>query len=126
MASLSGVLDLDGAVDLPALGRFADLRQAVIDLLGGTPEEVPERYALASPLRLLPLGTPQLLLHGIDDDIVPATLTLAYRDAAELAGDPVTASIVEGVDHFDTAAAQKAWWSAVLNWLPTVLGPAAP
>ena len=122
-ASLSGVLDLAGAVELPAIGRFEDLRRSVIDLLGGTPQQVPDRYALASPIELLPLGVPQLLLHGIDDDIVPASLTFTYRDAAAAAGDEVTTSIIEGVDHFDTAVAEKAWWSAVLNWLPTVLGP---
>lgn len=122
LASLSGVLDLDAAALLPDLGRLGDLQRSVVDLMGGTPLDVPERYALASPMQRLPLGVPQLLLHGVDDEIVPVALTVGYRDAAVAAGDPITSSLVEGVDHFDTASANKAWWSAVLNWLPTVTG----
>lgn len=122
LASLSGVLDLTAAARLPDLGRLGDLQRSVVELIGGTPDQVPERYDLADPMRQLPLGVPQLLLHGVDDEIVPLPLTVAYRDAAIAAGDTVTASLVEGVDHFDTASADKAWWSAVLAWLPTVIG----
>lgn len=121
LASLSGVLDLDMAATLPDLGRLADLRRATIAFLGGTPEDVPERYAEASPIRRVPMRAPQLLLHGVDDEIVPVQLTSNYRDAAEAAGDKVMANLVDGVDHFDTASANKAWWSAVLSWLPTVI-----
>lgn len=122
LASLSGVLDLVGAATLPDLGRLGDLRRATVDFVGGTPDEVPDRYAEGSPLERLPMGVPQLLLHGTDDEIVPVQLTETYRDAAVASGDQVVATLVEGVDHFDTASANKAWWSAVLNWLPTVVG----
>ena len=37
---------------------------AAHDLLGGTPEEVPARYALADPMQLVPLRVPILLVHG--------------------------------------------------------------
>lgn len=121
LASLSGVLDLEAAAMLPDLGRLGDLRRATVAYVGGTPAEVPDRYVEASPLRRLPMGVPQLLLHGTDDEIVPVQLTEAYRDAAVAAGDTVTATLVDGVDHFDTASANKAWWSAVLAWLPTVI-----
>src|SRR3954470_6857017 len=40
-------------------------------LMGGTPEEVPERYALGNPIRRLPLGVPILLVHGSADETVP-------------------------------------------------------
>ena len=33
-------------------------------LLGGTPEQLPDRYAAASPAARLPLGVPALLTHG--------------------------------------------------------------
>ncbi len=41
---------------------------AVMALLGGSPDDVPDRYAVASPAALLPLGVPQLLVHGLHDD----------------------------------------------------------
>ncbi len=59
------------------------------DLLGGRPEEVPERYDLADPMRLIPLGVPTLLVHGIDDETVPAKRSHEYFEAARDAGDPV-------------------------------------
>lgn len=60
-----GVLDLAGPVDLTAniAGYEGLCRDTVITaLMGGTPTAVPERYAEASPMRLLPLGIPQVLL----------------------------------------------------------------
>jgi len=125
LASLSGVLDLEGAANLPALGRMHDLRSATLDLMGGTPTEVPERYASASPMLRLPLRMPQLLLHGTDDEIVPVELTDRYRVQAQAKGDPVDVRLIDDADHFDTADAKSAWWTAVLDWLPTVIGASA-
>jgi acetyl esterase/lipase len=122
LASLSGVLDLEAAARLPDEGRLGDLRRSTLAFLGGPPEAEPGRYAVASPLAAQPLGVPQLLLHGVDDEIVPAAQSERFRDGAIAVGDPVTASILAGVDHFDTAASNKAWWAAVINWLPVALG----
>jgi hypothetical protein len=44
---------------------------AISELLGGTPVELAERYQSASPHALLPLGVPQLLIHGTEDDVAP-------------------------------------------------------
>jgi predicted alpha/beta hydrolase family esterase len=43
----------------------------VEQLLGGTPKQVPKRYDTASPIERLPMKTPQRLVHGTADDIVP-------------------------------------------------------
>jgi dipeptidyl aminopeptidase/acylaminoacyl peptidase len=43
----------------------------VAELLGGSTQEVPGRYAQASPVELVPLGTAQMLVHGTEDPIVP-------------------------------------------------------
>ena len=60
---------------------------AVEELLGGSPEQVPERYAAASPAQLLPLGVPILLVHGARDDTVPVSLSRDFQRAAIAAGD---------------------------------------
>lgn len=57
-----GVIDLAGPLDLTANipGYQALCRDTVITgLMGGTPGQVPERYAQASPITLLPLGIPR-------------------------------------------------------------------
>ena len=44
---------------------------AVAAFLGGAPDVVPDRYATADPVRLLPTGAAVLCVHGTGDDTVP-------------------------------------------------------
>lgn len=90
---------------------------ACVALLGGTPCEVPERYAAASPAAMLPLGIPQLLVHGALDVDVPPAQSRAYAEVARAAGD--TAELVElpGASHLDLIDPGRAGWAAVGNWL---------
>jgi acetyl esterase/lipase len=60
---------------------------AVDALLGGDPAAVPDRYAAADPVALLPTGVPSVLVHAPGDDLVPLSQSQAYRAAAEAAGD---------------------------------------
>ena len=57
--------------------------------VGGTPDEVPDRYATADPMRLVPLGVPTLLVHGAEDMTVPVQRSREYAEAARAAGDDV-------------------------------------
>ena len=59
------------------------------NFLGGKPNEVPDRYDAADPMRLLPLGVPTLLVHGAEDETVPVERSREYAAAARAAGDPV-------------------------------------
>jgi acetyl esterase/lipase len=63
--SQAGVLDLVDAFE-QRLGR-----DAVLELLGGPPAAVPDRYALASPIARVPIGVPVIGVHGTADDRVP-------------------------------------------------------
>jgi pimeloyl-ACP methyl ester carboxylesterase len=86
-------------------------------LLGGSPEEVPERYAAASPVHLpAPTVTP-ILLRGSEDEIVPATQAQAYRDAVGARIVPLT-----GAGHFDPIHPGTAAFDALLQ----ALSPLAP
>ena len=60
-------MDLAGPVDMTAniAGYEAICDGPVItSMLGGTPAAVPEHYIHASPIKLLPLGIPQVLVAG--------------------------------------------------------------
>jgi acetyl esterase/lipase len=59
------------------------------EFLGGTPDEVPDRYAAADPMRFPPLGVPTLLVHGAEDETVPVIRSRRYFEAARAAGDAV-------------------------------------
>ena len=75
-----------------ALAAVCDLhraRNAARELIGGTPEELPERWEAADPLRLVPLGIPVRLVHGEEDATVPIGHSRSYLEAARAAGDQV-------------------------------------
>ncbi|MFN8224302.1 MAG: alpha/beta fold hydrolase [Gaiellales bacterium] len=106
-----------GVADLEA-GAVAGLGAgAVQELLGGEPAELRERYAVASPAALLPLGVPQLLVHGDADDIVPPAQSENYADIATAAGDDVTVRVLAGVDHFAVVEPGAPAWRLAADWL---------
>ena len=114
--SLAGVADLVAGAEA-GLGHGAC--QA---LLGGPPDDVPERYGAVSPAALLPLGVPQLLVHGSRDDVVPPNQSAAYAAAAREAGDDVELIELAGADHFDVVEPSQAEWRIVSERLWARLG----
>ena len=83
---------------------------AVDALVGGSPEQVPERYAVADPVALLPTGVRVVCVHGERDDVVPLVQSELYVEAAQAAGDDASLVVVAG-GHFehldpDSAAVQ--------------------
>ena len=60
---------------------------AVQALLGGGPDDMPGRYAVADPLALLPSGVRTVLIHGSEDDDVPVSQAERYVAAATAVGD---------------------------------------
>jgi acetyl esterase/lipase len=101
-----------GVTDLPEAARLGLSSGVVHELLP------PDAYALASPAELLPLGVPQLLVHGEGDDTVPVALSRAYHAAAVEAGDPVDLVTLPGVGHYEHLDPSSAAWRAVIDWLP--------
>ncbi|MEX2210338.1 MAG: alpha/beta hydrolase [Gaiellaceae bacterium] len=99
----------------------ADLEEgARLGLSRGVVRELcpPEAYAQASPAAMLPLGVPQLLVHGEQDDIVPASISRGYHAAALAAGDEVDLVTLPGVGHFEHLEPASDAWLAVIDWLP--------
>lgn len=87
---------------------------AVRDLLGGSPEDVPDRYATADPAQLVGHGVPVLLVHGEDDQVVPLDQSRRYASAAEVAGDEVDLVALPG-DHFAVVDPTDPLWQTVLD-----------
>jgi acetyl esterase/lipase len=58
----------------------------------------PEQFAEGSPLELLPLGVPQIVIHGTADDGVPYEMSKRYVEAASGEAELVT---LEGTGHFE-------------------------
>lgn len=114
--ALRGAMVMAGPLDLTTnIENYeATCRGSVItSLLGGTPATVPDRYAEASPIRLVPLGIPQVLVWGTREDFVPRPLPDAYAEAARRAGDPVRLLSIPGAGHFEIAAPSTPTWAEV-------------
>lgn len=112
-ARVLGVVALAPVSDLEQALALGLNRGVVAELLGGTPAEEPERYAAASPSRLLPLGTRQILVHGTADDLVPIALSESYVARARAAGDRAELRAVIDADHFALADPGSACWPIV-------------
>jgi pimeloyl-ACP methyl ester carboxylesterase len=117
-----GALSLAGIVDLRAAAQQHLGGDATRALLGGDPEAQPERYRLASPSSLLPLGVPQLLVHGELDEAVPPALSQDYAAAARSAGDEVELLRLPEVAHAALIDPRQEFWQPIRAWLGTRLG----
>lgn len=112
--SLAGVSDLRRAWEL----RLSDA--VVNDLLGGSPKTVGARYRSASPIELLPLGVPQVLIHGDADTAVPLELSERYHRAALAAGDRCELMVLPGAGHFEVVDPRTSEWQHVLASVRTL------
>ena len=106
-----------GVTDLREAWQRGLSSRAAGELLGGSPDELPERYDAASPAALLPLGVRQLIVHGRRDDVVPPEMSRAYVRRAREAGDEI--ELVECDEgHFECLEPASESWAAIVERLP--------
>ena len=110
-----GVVSLAGITDPESyLVREGEACGSAVDeLLGGLPEVLPRRYREASPLALVPLGVPQVLITGEEDRIVPLDHIIPYVGKAERNGDDITSVPIPDAGHFEVIAPGSAAWKEV-------------
>ena len=118
---LRGVVALAPVSDLHEAWERHLSQDAVVELLGGNPAQVGDRYDAASPARLLPLGVPQVLIHGTDDDAVPFAMSKRYVARVVEAGDRVDLLPLEGCGHFEIIDPWSPVWSPVVNRVQSLL-----
>ncbi|MDQ7904898.1 alpha/beta hydrolase [Phytohabitans sp. ZYX-F-186] len=111
---LAGVLDLAGG-DGRGIGTGA-----VTAALGGPRYEVPEVYAASDPMARVPIGVPQLVVQGADDDLDLIDFNRRYVAAARAAGDDVR-YVEEPGDHFSVIDPAAPLWHTTADALATAL-----
>jgi acetyl esterase/lipase len=104
------VLALAAVCEIGRAGRVA------VALLGGSPSEVPERWAQADPMRRIPLDIPVCLVHGVGDETVSVQRSRDYAAAAAAAGAPVRLIETEGAHRSPIDPTTPAWHAAA-DWL---------
>jgi acetyl esterase/lipase len=114
---LRGAVSQAGVLDLVDAAERGVGQHAVVDLLGGPPAAVPDRYALASPIARVPIGVPVIGVHGTADDRVPIRQTERFAAAS---GDRWTR--LPGVDHFAVIDPSTPAWVACRAAVEEILG----
>ena len=105
-----------GVLDLRLAAQLSPSAQPTKALLGD-PEQHSDRYELASPRERLPLGIPQLVLHGDQDTTVSVRIATSYAAAAREAGDPCELVLLNATGHFEHIDASAPAWHVARDWL---------
>jgi acetyl esterase/lipase len=106
---LTGAVLQAGVLDLVRGFKTGLGGGAVGDFLGGSPADVPQAYAQASPTALVPLGVPSICVHGTADTTVPLDQSERFVAAASAAGDQTELQTFDG-DHFDPITTGTEAW----------------
>lgn len=120
---IRSVISLAGVTDLRQMWKIHEdkgMISPVTSFIGGSPQEVPERYRLASPIELLPLNIEQILIHGELDRHVPVDLSVDYHRRAIELGDKVSLVVLPDVEHFMVIDPSSSAWQSVINSLESL------
>lgn len=116
--AITGVISLAGCVDLHRVHELDLGGGAARALMGCTPDQDPQTWALADPARLSAPKAPVVTIHGAADEQVPPEISQRYCDAL-----PATRSIVlSGVDHFDLIDPQTAAFRTIQDTIFELAG----
>ena len=117
------VIDLAGDVDLTAYTDPPALDE-VVALLGGTPAEVPDRFRDITPLSWIDARTaPFLVIHGLEDDVVPIEQSRLLVAGLLAAGVEVEYTELPDTGHGDLGDAWSRVGSAALAFFGRHLHP---
>ncbi len=111
---LKGVLGLAPAPDLAMLHKKGVCDNVIDKLMGGSPEEFPDRYAIGSVTELVPVGLPQVVLIGSYDHFW-REVGHRYYQRALAAKDKVRLIDAPESGHFEMIDPDSSTWPLVLD-----------
>jgi acetyl esterase/lipase len=117
---LRGVISIAGVVDMQMLAQLGDDHGMIERLLGGTADEVPDRWWEASPRQHLPWPRRTVLVCGTAD--VHWGPNEATAEAALAAGGDVELLPLPGAGHFEPVDPDAPEWRLVRAKIIELLG----
>jgi acetyl esterase/lipase len=106
--SLGGLPDLEAAAASPDNGCGTEV---VSHLTGPSTPQHPDVFADTSVPRLLPLGVPQHLVNGEQDETIPMRLGTGYVAKAIKAGDKATLDRLDNTGHVELILPESRAWA---------------
>ncbi|GAB3795166.1 hypothetical protein GCM10027605_00670 [Micromonospora zhanjiangensis] len=112
-----GVLALAPVSDLVAAYRLDLDGGAVAALLGGAPEEFPDRYAAVDPHQMSPTTARTVVVHGGLDQQVPPEMNRRYVTESRRLGGNIRLIELPDCEHFGLIDPKSPAWPRVLDAL---------
>jgi len=119
--AVTAVVSQAGVLALADCARDGVGGTAALDLMGGGPGQLPERYRLADPIAAVPVEAAVLCVHSRADDEVPFACSERYVAAAEAAGGRASLRQAHG-DHYTLIDPATPDWAMVVAALPGLAG----
>lgn len=101
--------------------QIVQLRDELVSMVGGTPDEVPSEYAVRSAINYADkIDAPVLLIHGAKDPLIPVNEAQRMYDALKAAGKNAELKIYPEEAHcVNDPAGRAEVWEMMFNWFQT-------
>ncbi|QRY83665.1 alpha/beta fold hydrolase [Tsukamurella tyrosinosolvens] len=118
VVSLAGVLDMRLSLSK---------NDHVLRVMGGTPEQYPDRYRLVDPLERMDPRVPVVAITGTDDTVVPPLEAAEYVETLRRQGGSTALIEIPQTGHGEVIDVRNAWWPMIASAIATVAehGPQA-
>jgi acetyl esterase/lipase len=118
VVSLGGLPDLKGATEAINLVCGENI---VGRLTGPATTEHSDVFADTSPVSLLPIHTPAVMIQGAYDSISPPYHGSGYRKAARAKGDQVEVLVIPDAGHFELVWPGSGAWTQIADRIQAAL-----
>lgn len=120
--TLRGAVSLAGVLDLVKAYELHLSNNAVVEFLGGTPQQVPDHYHEASPMDVAITHVRQVIIHGTDDDVVPPPFSSDYVAAKKKRRENARLIEIPNAGHFDVIDPQSKAWETIDQAVKKLMG----
>ena len=107
------VVSIAGPLDMVYAATHGDDR--IVTAIGGTPDQVPDRYALVDPIQNIDPETPVVAIHGTDDQTVSPENSSRYVKAVERANGRARLVLIDGENHVSIVSDDSPAYPQVLD-----------
>ncbi|MBB0968263.1 alpha/beta fold hydrolase [Dietzia aerolata] len=107
------VVSLAGPLDMRYAATHGDSR--IVTVLGGGPEQVPDRYRSVDPIQNIDPNVPVVAVHGTADTMVAPANSERYIAAVKQSGGIGGLMLAEGEDHVSVVSDDSPWYARILD-----------